>query len=204
MSIPQQTLSAGACLLVLAAAALAGHSAPPTPARKAGYEGYALVQTRNIFDPERMPGVVYTPAVNQPQTTTPVAGDYAALTGTLLTAERTLAFFSGSRPEYNKVISVGGRIAGASLKNIAPNSIEVERAGKRITVAVGQTVPLNSSAVPGPAPVPVAIPVATPSPFTFNSPTGAVPSISAAPTPGTADREALMRRMMEKRQQELK
>jgi len=204
MSIPKQTLSAGACLLVLASAALAGRSAPPVPARKAGYEGYALVQTRNIFDPERMPGVVYTPEVNQPQTTTPVAGDYAALTGTLLTAERTLAFFSGSRPEYNRVISVGGRIAGASLKKIDPNSIEVERAGKCITVAVGQTVPLNSSAVPGQAPAPVALPVATPSPYTFNSPTVAAPSISAAPTPGTADREALMRRMMEKRQQELK
>ncbi|MCX6966209.1 MAG: hypothetical protein NTZ46_00240 [Verrucomicrobia bacterium] len=216
MSIPYQTLTASACLLAwTATAVLAGPSKPPlppAPARKPGYEGYALVQTRNIFDPERLPGIVYTPDASQPVSAT--ATDYAALTGTLITAEKALAFFSGSRPEYNKVISIGGKIAGAKLKQITPTSIEVERANKRITVAVGETVPLTPTAVPGPAPVstpsysPPSYPSSSyparsyPSPFTPSM--GTTPSPFATPVPGPIDREALMRRMMEKRQQEIK
>ena len=197
MSNPHLT----ACLLALTTVAVL--ATPPVPTRKAGYEGYSLVQTRNIFDPERMPGVTYTTPVAA-QAPPPTAADYAALTGTMLTADKALAFFAGSRPEFNKVLAPGGMIAGATLKQITPNTIEVEREGKRTTVTVGQTVPLNASSVPGVAPAP-----ATPAPLpstSFPLPSSAAPSTSASPPPtlGSADREALMRRMMEKRQQELK
>ena len=188
MSIPHKTLSAHACLLALTAAV-----ALAAPAKKAGYEGYALVRARNIFDPERLPGTTSVPV--PAQTPSPTAADYAALTGTMLTADKALAFFSGSRTEFNKVLAAGGTIAGATLTQITPNSIEVERGGKRILIAVGQTVPLDAASAPGAAP-------ASSQPSLTNN---ATPSTTtAAPTPGSADREALMRRMMEKRQQELK
>jgi len=187
MSISIKTLSANICLLTLSAAV-----ALASPVRKAGYEDYALVQARNIFDPERLPGAASAPASAQLLPST--AADYAALTGVMLTADKALAFFSGSRPEFNKVLALGGMIAGATLMQITADSIEVEREGKRIRVAVGQTVPLNASSAPGTAPA------SAPSSST-SSPTNAP---SNALTPGSADREALMRRMMEKRQQELK
>ena len=202
MSIPHPTLWTGACILALSAAA--SLAAPPIPARKAGYEGYALVQMRNIFDPERIPGVINTPEVVS--TPTPTAADYAALTGTMLTADKTLAFFSGSRPEFNKVLTIGGSISGATLRQINASSIEVEREGKRIAIAIGQTVPLNASSAPGIAPTPsITTSSSLLSTPPLSSPTTSItPSTSAAPTPGSSDREALLRRMMEKRQQELK
>ena len=190
MSLPHKTLPASACLLALSAAlALAA------PAKKTGYDGYPLLQTRNIFDPERLPGITTAPAAAQ--TPSPTAADYAALKGTLLAADKTLAFFSGSRAEFNKVLAVGGKIAGATVTQITFDFIEVEREGKRIRIAVGQTVPLNASALPGTAPT--SAPAST-----FTTPTNTPRSTAAAPTPPLADREALMRRMMEKRQQELK
>ena len=192
MSMPYKTLSANACLLALTAAV-----ALASPSKKAGYEGYALVRARNIFDPERQLGVTSTSAPTQTQTPAPTAADYAALTGTMLTANKALAFFSGSRPEFNKVLVIGGTIAGATLMQITSNSIEIEREGKRILIAIGQTVPLDASSAPGAAP--------SSSQSSTASPTKATSSTTAAaPTPGSADREALMRRMMEKRQQELK
>ena len=183
--------SAIACLLLASAAA--GLCAPPSqpvkpPQPKKGFDAYPLVRTRNIFDPERQPGVA-SPGSGQSQATQPQANtDFAALTGVLVTPEKTLAFFSGSRPEFNKVLPLNATIAGATLTKITPDSIEVEREGKSVTVAVGQTVPLNNSFLPTTAPIPSS---------------DATPGDSPVPQPRT-DREALIRRMMEKRQQELK
>jgi len=178
------------CLMGCAAFVWAGPN--PTP-KKQGYEAYPLTRSRNIFDSERQPGAATAgSSAVQASTPSPSNADFAALTGTLITADKALAFFSGSRPEFNVVLSTKGNIAGAVVTKINSSSIEIERSGKRTTVAVGQTVPLNASSAPTAAPG-----------ITAPSPTDAAPSVSSAPVQG-ADREALMRRMMEKRQQELK
>jgi len=194
MSTPSLKLSAATCLLALVASAWA---APQQSAKKTGYEAYNVLRTRNIFDPERQPGVTNTAPVQVH--TTPTQADYAALTGTMITAEKTLAFFSGSRTEYNAVLTTNGRIAGAKINKITADSVEVERNGKRITIAVGQTVPLDSSSMPTAAPASTPSSDSTASPSANNS----SPSASSTSAP-SGDREAVMRRMMEKRQQELK
>ena len=182
-----------AILLVL------GASSSPTfaqaPGKKLSFDSYRTLQTRNMFDSERQPGVVAA-ATPQPAVGAPVTqADYVALTGVLITSEKTLAFFSGSRPDYNKVLAVKGKIAGALISKIAESSIEVTRAGKHVTVAVGQTVPLDANSVPAPAPATMA---ATASP----SLTGT--SLNSSTNPTSSDREALLRRMMERRQRELR
>jgi len=189
MSIPLFRLSTATCLLVLAASSWA---APQQSAKKTGYDAYSLLRTRNIFDPERQPGMNNTSATPAPAPAQ-TSADYAALTGTMITAEKTLAFFSGSRPEYNAVLTTNGKIAGARINKITANSVEVERNGKHVTVAVGQTVPLDSSSAP------TAAPASSPSTTTANN-----PSPSSSTSGPSVDREAVMRRMMEKRQQELK
>lgn len=186
------------CLLgLVTATALAG-----APVRKQGYEAFHFVRTRNIFDPKRNADTIVSSdasvsastaaaqAVQAPTT----SADYAALTGIMVTDEKTLAFFSGSRPEFNRVLSVKAVIAGATINKITPAAIEVQRGGKLVTVAVGQTVPLDGSA-PGPAPFNPA-----PSPATE----GPTPAPSSDTTAGSSDKEALLKRMMERRQQELK
>ncbi len=161
-----------------------------------GYDTFRTLQTRNIFDPDRRPMV--PPAT--PQATQPASSaDYVALTGVMVTSEKSLAFFSGSRSEYSKVVAVNADIAGAKLMKITPANIEVERDGKRISVNVGQTVPLNASAQPGAAPIAATtaatLPESSPSSAATNAPSSTAPPANAS---------EVLRRMMERRQQQLK
>ncbi|XHR30203.1 MAG: hypothetical protein ACFUZC_06515 [Chthoniobacteraceae bacterium] len=199
--------------LLICAAAWAALSAPlaavAAPPGRTFDGAYALLKTRNIFDPERQPG-----AAAPTQAAVPVTkGDFAALTGILVTDDKVLAFFSGSRAEFNAVLGPQGVIAGATITRITPHFIEILRDGKIIPVAVGQTVPLSADAAPAPmpsvdaaatAPTPTAPipPSTTPSsqPVTNIS----APASAAPASPGGVDREAIMRRMMQKRQQDLK
>ncbi len=177
----------GTVIVVLALGTIAALA--EAPAKKQGYESYRMMRTRNIFDPDRKANEPARTA--RPSTPAPAASDYVALTGILMDCEKILAFFSGSRPEYNRVLAVNAEIAGATIKIITPAGIEVERAGKRITVAVGQTVP-GEGAMPTAAPV---------SASTGSASSNTAPSLNTAPSP---DKEALLRRMMERRQNELK
>ena len=119
-----------------------------------------------------------------------------ALTGVMVNGGQALAFFSGSRPDYDKVAAVNGDIAGAKVTRIAPGGIELNRAGKKIVVAVGQTVPFDDSA-PGATPPPSDDATAAP------ATAGAAGPASASNTlPGNLN--DVMRRMMERRQQQLK
>jgi hypothetical protein len=119
------------------------------------FEAFKLVRTRNIFDPDRRP----PPSENAAAATAApiVQSDYVALTGTLLTRDKALAFFSGSRADFNKVLAVRGNIAGVTITNITVDNIRIDRAGKTATVPVGWTIPLNGAAS-APAPVPAAMP----------------------------------------------
>jgi hypothetical protein len=119
-----------------------------------------------------------------------------ALTGVMFDNGKALAFFSGSRSDFDKVIEVNGEIAGAKVTRIAPNGIEVTRAGKKIVVAVGQTVPFADSA-PAAPPIDAAVSSAPAAAITG---TGETPP-TAPPLPGNLS--DVMRRMMERRQHEL-
>jgi hypothetical protein len=167
-------------------------AAPIVPGQ--GFDAFTMSRTRNIFDPDRRPIVQASSAAPTRQQSPPsTRSDYVALTGTMVTEERALAFFSGSRSEYNKVLAPDASIAGAKISKITPTGIEVERGGKKITVSVGQTVPLDDSA-PSAAPAP-AVSAAT------SSTTETTPS---APSAAPADASDVLKRMMERRQQELK
>jgi hypothetical protein len=169
-------------------------SAPTLPAVPGqGFDAFRMARTRNIFDPDRRPIVQASSQPSRQQSPPPTRSDYVALTGTMVTEERALAFFSGSRSEYNKVLAADANIAGAKIAKITATGIEVERAGKKVTVTVGQTVPLDDSA-------PTAPPAAT-SPAGTSSTTDTAPS---APSAVPADASDLLKQMMERRQKELK
>jgi hypothetical protein len=159
-----------------------------SPAR--GFDSFRLVKTRNVFDPDRRAGLV----ASQPRTQPATAGaDYVALTGTLVTPEKSRAFFSGSRPEYNKVLAVGETVAGATILSITPAAVEIQQADKKTSVAVGQQLPGGNDAhsTEPPAATDAAIP--------------AIPEASPTPSPpAPADASSdLVRRMMERRQKEI-
>ncbi len=76
-------------------------------------------------------------------------------------------------------------------------NIEVERKGRRVTVAVGQTVPLDDKSTPAPAPVdePAASRPAAPGP---SPAAGSAPAAPGAP----ANLDEIRRRMMERHNQD--
>jgi hypothetical protein len=198
--------------------------AHPCLGQQTGFDAFKLVRTRNIFDPDRRPLAVETAAgggagaVSAP----PTKSDYLALTGTLISPDKTLAFFSGSRDDYHKVLPVKEKIAGVTITAITPTGISVDRAGKTVKVAVGWTVPLdNSASAPAPTPPPdaSAAPAVSEAPAAVAAATSAsAPAAGAAPgaapaapaasptasVPPGFNRDEVTRRMMEKRLQELK
>lgn len=177
----------------LSRATIAPAQLPDSPK---GFDAFRLVRTRNVFDPDRRP--IPVPGANVPVVARPTRADYVALTGIMVTSDKALAFFSGSRADYSKVLPLNGEIAGAKVTKITPANIEVERDGKRVNVAVGQTVPLDGSA-PSAAPAPADVSAA---------PSDSAPTVPGdnAPNPNSppANASDALRRMMERRQQELK
>jgi len=160
------------------------------PAAPKGIDAYPMSRTRNIFDPDRQPMATATQPAATPA---PKASDYIALTGIMVSGSNMLAFFSGSRPDYDKVLPVDSDIAGAKLTGISSTSIEVTRNGKRVVVAVGQTVPFDDS--------PPGIP-----PYAMSdASSSAVPEVSSTSIPSSlpAGLTDVVRRMMERRRHEL-
>jgi hypothetical protein len=171
-------------------------AAPVVPGQ--GFDAFTMSRTRNIFDPDRRPIVQASSAApTRQQSPPPTRADYVALTGTMVTEDRALAFFSGSRSEYNKVLAPDASIAGAKISKITPTGIEVERGGKKITVGVGQTVPLDDSA-------PAAAPASAPAPAVSAATSSTTETTPSAPSAVPADAGDVLKRMMERRQQELK
>ncbi len=194
-------------LRTASSAASPAPSGSPGTAPHSGYDAFRLFHTRNVFDPDRRPPHVLASDTPPPATPPPTRTDFVALTGTMLQPDRSLAFFSGSRAEFNKVLSVRDHIAGAEITQITPASIEIDRAGKKTQVSVGQTVPFDGSAVPGAAPAPDAFAAA---PSTGSSAaTGSSPGANrtASPSPGaqsSSKTDEIRRRLEEKRRQEQK
>lgn len=166
----------------------------PAPA----YDTFRLVRLRNMFDPDRRGIRGDAPAVAAPRAGGPLA-NYITFTGAMVTNGRKLAFFSGARPEYNKVIGPRDRIADFVVNDIAADQVQLRLGDKTLVVAVGQNVPLAGSAAagqPGLQPPPEVAPLSA----TAAAPAASSSSSAAAPPVGGSD--DVLRRMMERRQKE--
>jgi len=203
-------------------------------AKEKGFEAYRLVQTRNVFDPNRR-----APRGEEQRRSGPPRSrnDSFTLTGTMVTEGKTLAFFSGSRSEFSRVIPVGESVGDFKVKAIEAAQVELEHDGKATTLAIGRTVQLEGTGAPdGPetaeesaeTPPETGVPAPTPDasppggsrppgdqrPFgdsrqsrdsrqvgDSRSPSG--PSSSPSGSTPSNDKNEVLRRMMERRQQEM-
>ena len=182
-------------------------SSPAGGNARSGYDAFRLFHTRNVFDPDRRPPRAVAAETPAPTPATPARTDFVALTGVMLREDRSLAFFSGSRAEYNKVLSLRDRIAGAEITQILPAGVEIDRAGQKTRVAVGQTVPFSNGAAPGAAPAPEAY-ASAPSTASSAAVGSTTPgSAAASASPGSASsskQDEVRRRLEERRRQEQK
>ena len=186
------------------AAALALLLATAQAAEKvAGFDAFRLLRTKNMFDPNRRPARTETASAPRPAPVRENKSSSLTLTGTMVTEGKTLAFFTGTRADYSKVLTVGGTIADCKITAIKPTEVEMERGGKPGALAVGHHLQIEGAPsdvpaeAPAPAPAPVAGDAAAP-------PTD--PAAPAGPTAGPApsnDKSDVLRRMMERREKEM-
>ena len=164
-----------------------------------GYDAYKLVRTRNIFDPNRKAVRIEAPRSNTP--TRPRSSTFT-LTGTMVREGRSLAFFSGSRSEFSKVISVGDSVANFKITAIEPSQVELEHEGKKMTLAIGK--PFQIEGKPGD---PVEAEPAEEAPAAAdgtNVANGTTPPAPATAPPAGGDAKSeIIRKMMEKRAKEM-
>jgi hypothetical protein len=164
-------------------------------AKPTGYQAFPFVRLRNIFDPNRKPVRIDSPAAK------PLSKPRAALTltGTLVTEQKALAFFSGPGGDLGKVLGIAQAIGDFKITSIAPGQVGLERDGQPLVLAVGKSLPMEggaeTSAVLENIPA-VGVPE-TPAPAPASPPSPA-PNADANP-----DRSETLRRMMERRQKEL-
>lgn len=194
------TLAAFASVRAADAPAKPADAAPaPAPAVRAtssgpvtGLAAFRIIEERNIFNPNRVGRTVAGADTPAPQ------NDTIALVGTMNYEKGLFAFFAGSSPTYQKALHEGELIAQYTVTRIAKDSVELTRDGQKLTLAIGQALsrpPGGDWTVTTPA---VAVTAITP-----EAPRPAEQSASAAPAV-PADASETLKRLMEKRQQQLK
>ena len=161
--------------------------APAGPA----FETYRLIGDRNIFNPNRVGRSSRSSEAPAPRT------DVITFVGTMQYEKGLFAFFDSPDAAYRKALNEGGALGKFTVKSIAADSVELERDAKPLTLQMGQQLrrpdggewsvvgaeivrrearAAEAAANPGPG-APLAIP---------------------------ADASDALRRLMEKRQQQLK
>lgn len=95
---------------------------------------FSIIQRNNIFDPNRRPQFIG----RTNRTITRTQG--FALKGTMSYTKGRFAFFEGTSSDYNKVLGVGGVIAGYTVKDITATNVTLSASGKDFKMAVGKQV----------------------------------------------------------------
>ncbi len=154
------------------------------------FETYRLIGDRNIFNPNRV-GRSRSADTPAPRT------EVISFVGTMQYEKGLFAFFDSPDAAYRKALNEGGALGKFTVKSITADSVELERDAKPLTLKMGQQLrrpdggewsvvgaeivrsearAAEAAANPGPG-APIAIP---------------------------ADASDALRRLMEKRQQQLK
>lgn len=116
-------------------------TASDEPDSENAIEGFRIVIDRNIFNrnrkPAPRPGSVTS--ARQESAASP-SSDRFSLVGALIDEFGAVAFFSGSKPEYQGVTKQGGSIAGYSVDTIETGRILLKRDGAETVLAVGASM----------------------------------------------------------------
>jgi len=178
-------------------------TAPATTPAGKGFDAFQMVRLKNIFDPNRKPMRVDSSSEsksakdrNRPS--------YFTLTGTMVAEGRSLAFFSGSRSEFSKVLPVGEMVGGYKVVSITSAQTELEHDGKSVVMTVGMSQQIDGSTDEGPGPAPAgpdgsaaaATPPASGAPPSDSN--SSAPAASAPTLPATTDKAEILRRLMER------
>ena len=169
----------------------AGNAGAQAAEKVAGFEAFRLMRTKNMFDPNRRPVRSETGSARNTAPVRENKSSTLSLTGTMVTEGKTLAFFSGTRADYSKVLAVGGTIADCKITAIKATEVEMERGGKPGVLAIGHQLQIEGA--------PSDLPAAEPDP----DPAAPAPAPGAAAPAPSNDKSDVLRRMMERREKEM-
>ena len=119
-------------LVFLLASGLAGRAQPTNAPDARDFSSFKILVERNFFDPNRSPG-----SRGRADSPRAAKAEFFTLVGTLRYEKGTFAFFDGSSSEYRKVLKPSDAIAGYRIAQIAPDRVRLEADGRQIDLSVG-------------------------------------------------------------------
>jgi hypothetical protein len=155
------------------------------------FETFNIIQRNNIFDPNRIPWRKPGTGVIRPRV------DGFALKGTLSYSKGRFAVFDGTSSEYNKVLGVGGVIAGYTVKEVTLTNVTLSASGKDFKMPVGRQVRNSNGKWQMGQPV-------APTNDETNSDETQTAESSGPPTGANAQMSEILKRLAEAKAQELK
>ena len=202
-------------VVVAAWVILPGALAADTNAPAAARDSAALarrIAERNIFDPDRQPRSRgdSRPA---PKPRPVIAADAAefGLVGVMSYARGTFAFFDGNDPEYRKTLAQAATIAGHTLGVITPQSVTlVGSNGPPVQLRVGQRLRRDSEgnwqpvATTGGEPFARGASVGATSAGGTGTASATASGAAATPAEDPPGSDEILKRLLKKREQEMK
>lgn len=146
----QVAIILGLPLLILASVA-ASAAAPENSAdaRKAAWDDYQILITRNIFSRDRSPQrptqIAVPPPLPRPENPAFV------LTGVTVCGEVRTAFFENNQTGETVQVSTGGTVGGGTVASISLDSVEYSSGGATRKIAVGENLAGVAGTLSGPA-----------------------------------------------------
>ena len=166
------------------------------PAQTADYSEFRIISQRNIFNLNRVPARTNQTVAVQ----APAQGFVEAfsLVGTMTYEKGQFAFFDGTRPDYQKAIKPAETIGGYKLVAVLPTSVRLETRGAEFEMKVGTELRRDEKTARFYADGLGVTGYTNASTATTN----VVSALSAgSPSPEASD---ILKRLMQKREQELK
>lgn len=187
----QSGLAARWLVLIVSAAGLFANAQSTDDATTTSFETFQVIVQRNIFNPDRYGGSNYS-YQRHPEVPT------FALAGTMSYRKGMFAFFSGTSDEYRKALQEGGTVAGYTVTHITFDGAELKNGEKTIELKVGAAMRLEDGSWTLSAPGEWEN---SSSSETDNQNTNGVP---AAPLPSSGEQNDVLKRLMQRREQEQK
>jgi hypothetical protein len=153
------------------------------------YDSFRIIAERNIFNPDRYPQYSYPQ-----QQVTPTF----SLAGTMSYRKGMFAFFDGTSDQYQKALQTGGTIAGYTVAKITFDGVQLQSGGKIIQMKVGSAMRQEGNGWE----------MTAPGEWSAQTGSQSLDETSAtnlpASLPSGGVQNDVLKRLMEKRQQELK
>jgi hypothetical protein len=118
-------------LTLLAVSAAPGQSTNVVADAPPDYSTFSqFIATRNIFNPDRVP--IHESTGRRRRRSTPAGTPFIALVGTMNYQKGMFAFFNGNPADNQKVLQNDGKIAGYTVKEITPAGVVLTSAGTNV------------------------------------------------------------------------